>query len=218
MTKGGSIFTFGAGRLGQLGRPTNGRDASGLPVDPVPKEVTGIPLHETVKSIGAGFYKTLAVCRSGYLYCASEYQHEQCGKGPKNLYNMTHVKEANYVVSAKGGYCHTLIQTAAEKVFSMGYDFEGQRGVGVLDDENSPPATSTEVILSNGETAAQVAAGAIRSIILSSTGTTYTFGSNDVGQCVPSDFSKDIRGDGENSGIVWSPKAVAIPAWAGPVA
>ncbi|KAG7371989.1 chromosome condensation regulator RCC1 [Nitzschia inconspicua] len=220
MTKGGSIFTFGAGQLGQLGRPTAGKDASGLPVDPIPKEVTGIPLHETVKSIGAGFYNTLAVCRSGYLYCAGENQNEQCGKGPENLYNMTRVKEVNNVVSAEGGYCHTLIQTAAGKVFSMGCGFEGQRGVGVLDDENSPPATSTEVILPNSESAAQVAAGANHSIILSKTGTAYTFGANDVGQCgVPSDFSKDIDGDGddENSGIVWSPKAVPIPAWAGPV-
>lgn len=214
MTQGGRLFTFGAGQLGQLGRPTAGTDASGLPVDPDPKPVHGIPSDETVQSVGAGFYNTLAICRSGGLYCAGENQNLQCGNGPKNLNQMTKVSEVSDVVSAEGGYCHSLIQTAAGKVFSMGCSEEGQRGIGVVDD-NSPPEISTEVSLPSGEYATQVAAGANHSVVLGNTGRVYTFGANDVGQCgVPSDMVDD---DDDDSGVVWSPRPVPIPIAAGPV-
>jgi alpha-tubulin suppressor-like RCC1 family protein len=216
LTQSGTIFTFGAGQLGQLGRPTAGTDASGLPVDPEPKPVVGIPANEHVKRIGAGFYNTLAICKSGSLFCAGENQNQQCGAGPKNLFEMTRVEEVTDVTNAQGGYCHTLIQTAAGKVFSMGCSEEGQRGIGEQvgdDDDVHKTDTLTEVILPNNEKATQVAAGANHSVILSNRGTAYTFGANDVGQCgVPSD-----KADDDDSGVVWSPKAVSVPVEAGPV-
>jgi alpha-tubulin suppressor-like RCC1 family protein len=214
--EGRSLFTFGAGQLGQLGRPTSGNDSSGLPVDPEPRKVVGLPSDEKIESIGAGFYNTLAICQSGKLFCSGENQNRQCGSGPKNLYEMTQVDEVADVSDAEGGYCHSLIQTKAGKLFSMGCSEEGQRGIGVQDDE-TPPHIITEVVLPGKERVSQVAAGANHSVVLSESGKVYTFGSNDVGQCgVPSDAGSDDEDDNE-SGVVWSPKEVLIPDGAGPV-
>ena len=161
LTNSGDIYTFGAGQLGQLGRPvqadvspttanTEGSDASGLPVDPTPRRVVGIPRTEFVSKIGSGFYNTFAICqKSGNLYCAGENQNKQCGNGLpstngnvgdsdndsnhiKNLFTMTKVGEMDgqHVDQAEGGYCHTLIKTIAGKVYSMGCAEEGQRGIG----------------------------------------------------------------------------------------
>lgn len=226
LTRSNRLLTFGAGQLGQLGRPTTDVDASGLPVDPTPAPVVGIPATETVSQIGAGFYNTLATCRSGALYCAGENQNQQCGSGPKNLLKMTRVKELevetggrDIVESAQGGYCHTLVKTLAGKVFSMGCGEEGQRGLGRAttndehdddDDDIQLPVIST-VDLPGGHTATQVAAGANHSVVLGSNGVAYTFGANDVGQCgVPSDDNNGDDDD-EGGGLVWSPQAVDIP-------
>lgn len=229
LTRSNRLLTFGAAQLGQLGRPTAMADASGLPVDPTPAPVVGIPATETVAQIGAGFYNTLATCRSGALYCAGENQNQQCGSGPKNLLKMTRVKELevetgasggrDIVESAQGGYCHTLVKTLAGKVFSMGCGEEGQRGLGRPtndehdnddDDDIQLPVIST-VELPGGHIATQVAAGANHSVVLGSNGVAYTFGANDVGQCgVPSDDNNG-HDDDEGGGPVWSPQAVDIP-------
>lgn len=73
MTDKNKVFTFGNAQLGQLGRSNIGvaKDSSGLPVDPIPKEVDGL-FMETPVEIGAGFYNTYITTRSGKLYCAGE--------------------------------------------------------------------------------------------------------------------------------------------------
>jgi alpha-tubulin suppressor-like RCC1 family protein len=213
LTRSKNIYTFGAGQLGQLGRPTTAVDASGLPVDPTPALVAGIPSTETVEKIGSGFYNTLAACQSGALYCAGENQNLQCGNssGLKNLREMTIVKEVEGVESAQGGYCHTLIKTVAGKVLSMGCGDEGQRGVGQPAEEDVElqlPIVSS-VDLPGGQKATQVAAGANHSVILGENGVAYTFGANDMGQCGV--VSSDDGDDDDEGGPVWAPKAVEIP-------
>lgn len=204
------LYTFGAGQLGQLGRPTTANDASGLPVDPTPAPVVGIPSEEQIEAIGSGFYNTLAACRSGALYCAGENQNQQCGSGPKNLAQMTRVEEVDGVKSAQGGYCHTLIQTVGGKVLSMGCGEEGQRGIGKPNDEEEDEEVVLPVVsnvtLPGGVMAQQVAAGANHSVVLGDNGVAYTFGANDVGQCGVASSSEEEEGD-----PVWSPTAVAIP-------
>mmetsp|Transcript_25198 Transcript_25198/g.27779 ORF Transcript_25198/g.27779 Transcript_25198/m.27779 type:complete len:417 (-) Transcript_25198:43-1293(-) len=211
------VLTFGAGQLGQLGRPISGTDASGLPIDSAPKPVHGLPKNDNVQKIGAGFYNTFAICESGKLFCTGENQNQQCGSGPKNLYSMTHVKEIEQDViinKVEGGYCHTLIQTNDGKVYSMGCGDDGQRGDGriVIDDDDDdddegdavnthhqPISVVTPVRIP--VPAQCVAAGANHSVILGTNGVAYTFGSNDVGQC-------GIDNEGEP---ISSPTPVKLP-------
>ena len=116
----GRILTFGAGQLGQLGRPIPGTeagaaeresdfesgDASGLPVDPIPamaeipkyfdqlKATTGTQAQEPlIKKIGAGFYNTFAICQRGKLFCTGENQNQQCGIGSAGNHTSTHHDE-----------------------------------------------------------------------------------------------------------------------------
>ena len=226
LKQSGALLTFGAGQLGQLSRPTSMTDASGLPVDSEPKPVRGLPAEEKVASIGSAFYNTFAVCQSGRLYCAGENQNEQCGKGPKNLMAMTRVAELDgeRIEQVQGGYCHTLIKTLEGKVFSLGCGDDGQRGDGRPlfgndeedDDEDTgnvhPPADPrpvvSRVLLPNNEQARTVAAGANHSVVLSTMGSAYAFGANDVGQCGVAST------DGEP---LVAPTKVILPAEAGSV-
>jgi alpha-tubulin suppressor-like RCC1 family protein len=187
MQPSGRIYTFGAGQLGQLGRRLGATvDESKLPVDPYPRPVEGLPTNDPIKSIAAGFYNTLAVCKSGKLYCAGENQNQQCGYGPRNLHTMTRVNEVSNVDSASGGYCHTLIKDLYGKVYSMGCGEDGQRGDGrSTDDENDDGIVHRSVATSVSlpVKARQVEAGANHSIVLGEDGVAYAFGANDVGQC-----------------------------------
>lgn len=225
LTKLGIVYSFGAGQLGQLGRPiTSGQtDSSGLPVDPKPAPVQGIaPDEGKVTAIGAGFYNTFAIVGpSRRLYCAGENQNKQCGEGPRNLREMVRVNEIkDGVENVDGGYCHTLVKTVAGKVFSLGCGEEGQRGDGRLVDEDDddgfedvePRETVTPVVLPKGRKAINIAAGANHSVILGDDGVAYTFGANDVGQCGAS--SSEVANDEDGSPVL-SPHAVKIPEDAG---
>ena len=225
LTRLGIVYTFGAGQLGQLGRHSTSdkTDSSGLLVDPTPAPIQGIDFgQDKVEAIGAGFYNTFAIVgSSGSLYCAGENQNKQCGEGPRNLREMVRVKEiGDTVESVEGGYCHTLVKTAAGKVLSLGCGEEGQRGDGRLIDEDGDEADDIEpreivtpVVLPKGRNAIVIAAGANHSVVLGDDGVAYTFGANDVGQCGVS--SKDA--DGEEGAPVLSPHAVKIPKDAGQV-
>jgi alpha-tubulin suppressor-like RCC1 family protein len=100
------VLTWGAGQLGQLGRPTgdsNGggqqTDSAGLPVDDTPREVTGLRERDVVAcGVGAAFYNTYALCSGGRLWCAGENQNKQCGAGPENLYEMSEVVEVRSAI------------------------------------------------------------------------------------------------------------------------
>ena len=186
------IYTFGAAQLGQLGRPTRDfkvTDSSGLPVDEVPSPALGLEDHQTVTKISSGFYNTLAITGGGELYCCGENQNQQCGNQHdfNNLHKLSVVNEFKQmklaVKDAKGGYCHSLVLTEEGRVFTMGCADDGQRGDGK--DGDAKRDTVTPVVLPNSkyEHVTDIAAGANHSLVLTSAGNVYAFGSNEYGQC-----------------------------------
>ena len=222
LTKSGKVYTFGAGQLGQLGRKTGEMDGSGLPVDSNVKEADLLKENNDessdskVQAIGAGFYNTFAICKSGALYCTGENQNKQCGTGLKNLNQLTRVKEMSGITvdQVEGGYCHTLIKTLEGAVWSLGCGEEGQRGDGRTDEENdlNERKIATPVNLpAQGVAALQVAAGANHSLILGSNGVAYSFGANDVGQCgVPAAKKSNDDDGGDDDGSILSPRAIQL--------
>lgn len=119
---------------------------------------------------------------------------------------------------AAGGYCHTLALTKAGAVLTLGCADDGQRGDGrEVDDEARPPVT--EAVLPAGERAVQVAAGANHSVVLAASGTVFTFGSNEVGQCGVREgsggLSDDEDDDDEGGEPVLRPTVVQLPEGAG---
>ena len=222
LTESGKVYTFGAGQLGQLGRKAGELDGSGLPVDSNMKEAivlendSDISIDSKVQAIGAGFYNTFAICKSGALYCTGENQNKQCGAGLKNLNQLTLVKEMSGIAvdQVEGGYCHTLIKTLEGAVWSLGCGEEGQRGDGRTDEENdlNERNIATPVNLPvQRVTALQVAAGASHSLILGSNGVAYSFGANDVGQCGVTAAKKSSGDDDDgDDGSIVSPRAIQL--------
>ena len=230
------VLTFGAGQLGQLGRslehsPSATNDGAGLPVDPVPRPVEGDDnyTHEHVERVGSGFYNTLAMCRSGALYCAGENQNRQCGVmgGTNNIFKMSRVIEVKdkHVVASEGGYCHTLVLDQNGEVMTLGCGDEGQRGDGVseamyeeMQGSSSRPVVSQVTLPCR---AIGIAAGANHSVVLGENGEVFAFGSNEYGQCgLTMSTSSDGRSnsdedDDNDSSHVLAPVRVMLPADAG---
>lgn len=206
LVESNKIFTFGAGQLGQLGRPVASTDASGLPVDPNPKPVQGLPPSFEIKHVGSGFYNTFAVGKDGTLWCAGENQNEQCGKGLKNLHKMTRVSEVDQVEQVDGGYCHTLVRTLSGQGLAMGCGDDGQRGDGMTDENDGQKRTRINSIAIPAKVK-QVAAGANHSVVLGEDGIAYTFGANDVGQC----GIVKVDGDHEVGHPIVTPEPVRLP-------
>mmetsp|Transcript_80132 Transcript_80132/g.159910 ORF Transcript_80132/g.159910 Transcript_80132/m.159910 type:complete len:468 (-) Transcript_80132:130-1533(-) len=235
LTQTGGVLTFGAAQLGQLGRfsalTSSIRDSSGLPVDPRPLPVEGLPdpRFDPPVAIGAGFYNTLVACRSGALYCSGENQNGQCGvapvpstatttpplpaaaaaeRAPDNLPVMTRCSALGKdlkAVAAAGGYCHTLVLAEDGSVVSMGCADDGQRGDGLNGDDSNRP-TISKVVLPGNKRATAVACGANHSVVLASDGTAYAFGSNEYGQCGGSNsfpaINDEARADGSDTPTV----------------
>eukprot|EP00466_Bigelowiella_natans_P018094 jgi/Bigna1/138530/aug1.45_g13238 len=225
LTRTGKVLTFGAGQLGQLGRKTRGQtDSSGLPVDCEPAPVEGLPPGVPVRSIGAGFYNTLVTLQDGTVFCSGENQNSQCGarsNGRSNLFKMAQVVakglENEHIISAVGGYCHTLLLTRQGRVFTLGCSDDGQRGF----DSSKVASTLTNELKLNGGCndriplkAEKIAAGANHSVVLAENGDVYAFGSNEYGQC-GTDQNVRINEDGEKErGPILSPVKIAVPSHA----
>jgi len=175
-TADGRVFTFGAAQLGQLGRPVGAQvDGAGLPVSADPGEAA-LTAGDLAVKVGAAFYNTFAICKSGVVLCAGENQYGQCGAGMANLALLTRVNElkGHDVTAVTGGYCHTLALTRAGFVVTLGCGDDGQRGA-------STDATSNVVRLPNRK-AVSIAAGANHSLALADDGSVWGFGSNEYGQ------------------------------------
>jgi alpha-tubulin suppressor-like RCC1 family protein len=213
LTAAGKVLTFGAAQLGQLGRPITGgvADGAGLPVDPEPAEVSGLPSQESVSSIAGGFYNTIVACKSGKLFCCGENQNQQCGdRGKDNLHSMERISELSgeKIVAASGGYCHLLALTDDGRVLTLGCTDDGQRGDGKDPDDSRPVVTEAKLAVK----AVQVSAGANHSVILGADGNAYSCGSNEYGQC-----GVAAAAGTEADAPVLTPTRVPLPADAGRV-
>tara|TARA_B100000795_G_scaffold242452_1_gene205752 strand:+ start:637 stop:1917 length:1281 start_codon:yes stop_codon:yes gene_type:complete len=190
----GTVYTFGAGQLGQLGREHSMTkietvDGAGLPIDADPKPVEGIDSEiETVTHIGASFYNTLITCKSGQTFCSGENQNLQCGvaNGQQNIHCMEKIQELTEVAVIKGtgGYCSNIFLDNVGEVFTMGCGDDGNRGDGKKEEEYEMNG-ETRPVVNKVELpckATDIAAGANHSLVLGEDGDVYGFGSNEYGQ------------------------------------
>ena len=185
LTESRKVLTFGAAQLGQLGRRLTRAqtDGSGLPVDDTPAEVSGLPASCAPVRIGAAFYNTYVLCKGKGAYCTGENQNGQCGASrERNIHTMSSIPELEGEALAQldGGYCHTLALTDDGRVLSMGCGEDGQRGCGVIADDETSVGAITEVVLPGK--AKSVAAGLNHSLALTHAGDVFAWGSNEYGQ------------------------------------
>jgi len=100
-----SVVTFGANDRGQLGRDASSgeHDASGLPVDSVPRTAavtnadTGRPA-----SVGAGYNNTYVTSHTGVLLCAGDNMHGQCGSRAHTTFQASSMLERLFLKKERG--------------------------------------------------------------------------------------------------------------------
>ncbi|KAJ1437248.1 regulator of chromosome condensation 1/beta-lactamase-inhibitor protein II, partial [Ochromonadaceae sp. CCMP2298] len=136
-----------------------------------------------VVSIGAGNEHSLFVTQEGKLYTAGYNDNGQCGMG-----STQQVRQPTVVAALEGeeiaqvhvynGCEHTLAVTREGKIFSFGYNYRGQLGLGSTTSESTPRPIrgllSRRVVLA--------ACSYHHSVMLCADGSLYSCGRNDSGQ------------------------------------
>ncbi|GFH44681.1 hypothetical protein CTEN210_01155 [Chaetoceros tenuissimus] len=199
----GRVLTFGQNVYGELGR-SSWRDHE--PKEAYIPSINGKKERKIVK-LGPGYHNIFAISSDGKLFCAGDNESKQCGEGPEILKSFSHVEELDQdeiVDQVEGGFCHTLVKTTSGKVYTLGCQSYGVRGVSLAENRTLPIVTTKGIIFSKDEKlpvvtqvelpteAMQIAAGKFHNVILGKDGNVYTFGLNYCGQCSGKESTTDL--------------------------
>jgi len=217
----GTVYTVGDNREGELGNAT---DNTGEVAHPTPFPVALFGAPGVVVQISAGAHSSFAVTSFGQLYGWGENYYGQLGSATNNGVAVFEFPAPNPnpsqillpgsigdVVQVAGGRFHTLALTASGQVFSFGNNSSGQLGIADNSGTQNPSPTPKLVTLPGATgPAAEVAAGERASLVVTTTGQLYAFGSNASGQL----------GTFTNSGTgnpTPTPTLISLPGATGPV-
>jgi alpha-tubulin suppressor-like RCC1 family protein len=188
LTRAGILYAFGENQFGQLANSLNLEHTT---PDTTPTRVQLPRGSGRVTKIAAGTYQSLVLTSSGRLYSFGTNLYGQLG-APLNAGTEspnpqpTRVElppTAGVPIELAVGGEHDLVLTSTGRVYSFGYNYQGQLGYTTNEGTQSPNSTPTRVTLP-GETGVvvQVSAGAYTSFVLTSTGQLFAFGDNYWGQ------------------------------------
>ncbi|HEX3910166.1 MAG TPA: putative Ig domain-containing protein [Solirubrobacteraceae bacterium] len=188
VTSSGQLYSFGANDHGQLGRALGAGSALPEPL-PAPVELPGTGSGVVHAAAGRAF--SLAVTSTGLLYSFGQNHDGQLGVAT-NLGSEapnptpTHVVLPGAIGPVKqvaAGDRHALALTAGGQVYAFGSNLYGQLGVEANEGTGNPNPIPARVNLPGASgPAVAIAAGADHSLVLTSTGQVYAFGSNLYGQ------------------------------------
>lgn len=183
------VKCWGRNDLGQLG---NGTASSSPTPNPTPVMVSGL---NTVIALASGDSHTCALLNGGTVTCWGRTDEGQLGNGSFTRVSYAPVAVSglsNVVAIAAGGY-HSCALTSAGAAYCWGFNQYGELGNGTFTNSATPVQVSG---LDSG--VAAIAAGAVHSCALMSTGAVRCWGFNSKGQL----------GTGTNAGSA-TPVAVA---------
>ncbi|KAI3354346.1 hypothetical protein L3Q82_018869, partial [Scortum barcoo] len=175
LTKGGDVFSWGLNSHGQLGL---GKDVSLQHTPVLVTALTGV----AVTQISAGATHTLFLTLSGLVYCCGANKSGQLGLNRVDVngrFNICMVPALSRLAISfiSCGEAHSAVLTKDGEVFTFGEGRHGQLGHNSSDDEQRPR-------LVNGldGPASQIACGRHHTLVLSSSGQLWAFGSGVKGQ------------------------------------
>jgi alpha-tubulin suppressor-like RCC1 family protein len=209
LTSTGQLYAFGENDDGQLGVATN--SGTTLP-NPTPLLVSLPGADGPVVQIAAGFSHSLALTSSGQLYAFGSNEFGQLGSAahsgtttPTPTPTLLSLPGASGPVSqiAAGGF-HSLALTSTGQLYAFGKNSSGQLGSENGAATPNPTPTLLSVPAGAGPIV-QLAAGTGDSLLVTTEGRLYAFGSNSFGQL----------GNSTNSGSVTpnpTPTFAGIPA------
>lgn len=188
LTSDGRVFTWGNNYSGQLG------DGTGVNRN-VPTEITdqfSLPEGENILCILIGGFHSSAITTSGRVFIWGNNYYGQLGVGttsnkyiPTEIQDRFNLTEGETVVSISLGASHSSLATSNNRVFTWGYNYNGQLGDGTTTDKVSPIDITLRFNLFEGETVISVSLGSGgygTSSLLTSKGRLFTWGPNNSGQ------------------------------------
>ena len=173
LTSTGAVYAWGWNIVGQLGNgSTNGSD--------VPVKVS-LPGGTKATGIAAGFAHSVALTSTGAVLAWGKNYNGNLGNGSTTDSDVP--VKVNLPVGAKvtavaAGAEHSLAVTSTGAVFAWGYNADGQLGDGGTGASDVPVSVS----LPTGTKVTAVAAGALHSLALTSTGAVLAWGYNVDGE------------------------------------
>jgi hypothetical protein len=173
VTADGSVWALGGNYFGQLGL--------GDITDRFTPEPVTVPGGKKVTAVAAGYSHSLFLTEDGELWAMGRNNLGQLGDGT-NTDSATPVKVIGFggkkVAAVAAGYGHCLFLTEDGELWAMGYNSNGQLGVGDTTDRSTPvkvPVDGNQVVIA-------VAAGFNHSLILTADAGLYATGRNNFGQ------------------------------------
>ncbi len=185
VTSTGQLYAFGSNRFGQLGNPAG----SGTELaNPTPLRVSLPGAAGPVVQVAAGFAHSLALTSTGQLYAFGSNEFGQLGSagnsGTSNPTPPTPVLlpgATGPVSQIAAGAFHSLALTSTGQLYAFGQNSSGQLGT----ERGLATPNPTPALLALPRAAgplAQIAAGAADTLLVTTSGRLYTFGSNEAGQ------------------------------------
>ncbi|HZL48502.1 MAG TPA: putative Ig domain-containing protein [Solirubrobacteraceae bacterium] len=203
LSSSGQLYAWGDNEDGELGNGTE--TASSVPV------AVSAPPGTTFVQIAAEDDGSLALSSTGQVYAWGYNGQGELGDGSTTnsdtpvAVSAGAIPGGTTITQIAGGGSHSLALSSTGQLYTWGLNEYGQLGDSTITNSSVPVAVSAGAIPA-GATITQIAAGALHSLALSSTGQLYTWGLNVYGQL----------GDGTttNSDVPVAVSAGAIPAGA----
>ena len=188
LTSSDQLYAFGSNRHGQLGNATNGGTDN---PNPVPALVSLPGETGSIVQIAAGWGQSLALTSTGQLFAFGRNTNGELGnttnvetETPNPVPALVSLPGATGpIVEIAAGYEHAMAVTSTGQLYSFGFNIHGQLGRAANSGTNNPNPKPALVTLP-GPTGqiTHISAGQDHSMVLTSTGQIYTFGSNEEGQ------------------------------------
>jgi alpha-tubulin suppressor-like RCC1 family protein len=202
----GMLYGWGYNGLGTLGNGAPG-DTQRTPAAVV---MTGVLSGKSIVALSGGTYHMLALDSAGRVYAWGSNHFGQLGNGTTVDSNVPVAVDTlgalagKRIIAIAAGWDHSLALSADGAVFAWGSNGSGQLGDGTTVNSDVPVAVRTDGALS-GKTVTAISAGGYHSLALTSEGTVYAWGLNDVGtlgdgSLTSSSLPVRVYSDGEMSG------------------
>jgi len=181
----GKVFTWGWNKYGQLGNDSVNDQI-------VPTEITSkftISKGDKIISLTLGGYHSSFLTSSGRVFLWGENSYGQLGDDsinnrnvPTEITSKFKLSEDDKIIFLSLGNRHSSALSSKGRVFTWGYNENGQLGDGTTLNRIIPTEINSNLKLSGGEKIISISLGNYHSSLISSNGTIFTFGSNQYGQ------------------------------------
>jgi alpha-tubulin suppressor-like RCC1 family protein len=178
LTNSRKLYIWGNNEFGQLGNGSRNTECN-------KPELNQYFIDKFITDISCGEYHTLALTNTGEVYSWGDNRRGQVGDGRDDSFQLTPIKLYGFsdrkIAAISCGARHSVALSEKGRVFSWGYNFYGQLGIGNKTNSYSPRLVK---IRNNNKNIfiKKVSCGQCYTLLLACDGDIYAFGYNNWGQ------------------------------------